>query len=126
MKKNSLKTLLCILSPVFVALFIIAGGYPKAELLFMNGEISAQHSYMEKKCGQCHIPWGGVTDKKCIKCHIDDKHYLVKDTSAVIAKKLRCFDCHQEHRGRTYNIEAGEQFGPELQRDYSDLTPVKK
>lgn len=104
--------ILSIISPVIVAGFVMANGYPGTKSLFMKGRVAAPHAYMENKCGECHVPWQGVSNRSCIKCHVDDRHYLAKDTDRTIAKNLRCFDCHQEHRGRSYDLAEGEYFTP--------------
>lgn len=76
----------------------------------MNGELSIKHLSLESKCKVCHVPWKGVNNEICSKCHYDDKHYVkyvkkdLTQTNGHTVKKIRCFDCHREHRGRSYNI----------------------
>jgi hypothetical protein len=105
-----MKIIFCILSPVIVAVFMMLEGYPDSKVVFMNGQISIRHSYMESECRKCHVPWKGVSNQSCIECHVDDRHYIVKYTEYADTEKLRCFDCHQEHRGRSYDIEAAGYF----------------
>ena len=70
----------------------------------MNERVASKHSYMESKCMKCHVPWKGVSNSACIECHVDDRHYMRNRLDKAVAGKLRCFDCHQEHRGKSYDL----------------------
>ena len=88
MKRNYLKITLSILGPLLAIL------------------------YMENKCMKCHVPWKGVNNTACIECHVDDKHYMRNELEPNVAGQLRCFDCHQEHRGKSYDLEVAEYLPP--------------
>ena len=107
MKNTDIKTIAAIYFSIFVIVFIFLNSYPISNAVFMNGEISAKHSYLKNDCKACHTPWEGVKDVSCIQCHVDDDHYYdeVKET---YVNKIRCFDCHLEHQGRTYDPEVTE------------------
>ena len=112
MRTNTLKVVFSVMSPLFVAGLVYLAGFPGSEMLFMSGRVAARHSYIEGECGKCHVPWKGVSNTSCTKCHVDDMHYKVKNTEHAVTVGLRCFDCHQEHRGRTHNIETAGYFFP--------------
>lgn len=108
MKMNYVKILFYILAPVIVSGFVYLNGYPGDTTLFMKDRVSEKHAYMERKCEKCHIPWKGVSNDSCIACHVDDRHYITNEAEKAAVLKLRCFDCHQEHRGRSYDPEVAE------------------
>ena len=112
MKKNYLKITLSILGPLLAILFLYMNGYPDDQSLFMNGRVADKHSYMENKCRKCHLPWKGVSNEACTECHVDDKHYMRNKLDPHVAGQLRCFDCHQEHRGKSYDLEVAEYLPP--------------
>jgi hypothetical protein len=106
MKRNYLKIVLCVLCPLLVVGFVYLNGYPDDQAIFMKGRVAEVHAYMEGKCMKCHVPWKGVSNSACVQCHVDDRHYLNNRLDKAVAGRLRCFDCHQEHRGRSYDLEA--------------------
>lgn len=112
MKRNYPKIVLSVLAPVLVVGFLYLKGYPDDQTLFMNGRVASGHSYMENKCRKCHAPWRGVSNAACIECHVDDRHYMRNRLDKSVAAKLRCFDCHQEHRGKSYDLESAEYVPP--------------
>jgi hypothetical protein len=71
---------------------------------FMNGQLSSKHSALEQACVNCHEPWKGVSDKACAECHKDKKHVLKTKAGHEGANVTGCFSCHQEHKGRFWNI----------------------
>lgn len=109
--RNYLKIILSIVSPFMVIGFIYSGGFPDSKKIFMNGELSVRHSFLETDCTSCHIPWNGVNNESCTKCHNDDKHYVEnepEDTNEPVKQSPRCFDCHQEHKGRSHDLNVTE------------------
>jgi hypothetical protein len=104
MGKTNIKIITGMYLSIFVIVFIFLNSYPISNAVFMNGEISAKHSYLKNDCKACHVPWEGVKDANCIKCHVDNRHYYDEIAKAYI-NKIRCFDCHLEHQGRTYDPE---------------------
>ncbi len=95
---------------VFPAL-IIGGaflqGSPADSALFMNGELSVGHADAEIGCKDCHVPWKGVENKSCYMCHYDAEHVVKKDLRKLnkrIGRKVKCFNCHEEHRGRSHDL----------------------
>lgn len=104
MKNIDIKIIAGMYLSIFVIVFVFLYGYPRSHAVFMNGEISYKHSYLKKDCNACHVPWEGVKDASCIKCHVDNKHYY-DDIAKAYINKIRCFDCHLEHQGRTYDPE---------------------
>jgi hypothetical protein len=111
MKINYFKIIFCIFSPILVIGFMFLNGYPDSYIVFMNGKLASKHSYLEDYCMECHIPWKGINNESCTKCHIDDKHYN-DDIDDTLAKKIRCFDCHQEHRGQSHDLNVAESLIP--------------
>lgn len=112
MKARHLKTALSLICPLLVVGFLYLNGYPDDHSVFMNGRVADKHSYMENKCMKCHDPWKGVRNDACIKCHVDDRHYMRNKLNPDIASGLRCFDCHQEHRGKAHDLGVAEYLPP--------------
>jgi len=107
MKKNYLRIILGILSPILVIGIVIFYISSDNYRVFMTGELSGEHSYVENNCETCHVPWKGVNNKSCLECHYDAKYEVKGDLAEIhglSVKKTRCFDCHEEHRGRLHNI----------------------
>ena len=109
MDKTDFKMIFCIFFPLLVLVFVFLTGYPLSNAAFMKGPLAAKHAYLKNDCKACHKPWEGVIDSLCIKCHVDDRHYI-DNVSETEAKKLRCFDCHHEHRGRSFDPEVSEHI----------------
>jgi hypothetical protein len=107
MGRNYLRIVLCVVTPLLVAGTVFFKDSPENLKIFMNGELSNKHSYLENDCKSCHMPWNGMNNESCTSCHGDDEHYVPDESTEAHeqpAKILRCFDCHQEHRGRLHNI----------------------
>ena len=112
MTDKHIKIILSIVLTLFVVGFVYINGYPDDHSLFMNGRVADKHSFTEMKCMKCHVPWKGVPERMCIECHVDDEHYLRNELDKSIAEELRCFDCHQEHRGKSFDLEVAEYLAP--------------
>ncbi|MEI6235289.1 MAG: hypothetical protein WCT04_19695 [Planctomycetota bacterium] len=85
--------------------------------LYEPGVVSAQHSFFNHRCGDCHEShlgsFGIVTNSKCRVCHDGPVHNanqvcpggekLLKGTAVSTAGKQieepRCASCHTEHKG---------------------------
>ncbi len=106
-----MKIILSIISPFLVIGIVFFSGFPKKQKIFMNGELSVKHSRLETDCKACHVPWKGVNNESCTKCHDDNRHYVKEDstkTNEHLLKNPRCFDCHQEHKGRSHDLNVME------------------
>lgn len=73
------------------------------------GELSNAHANLEgtQNCTQCHVLGKWVTDGKCLECHQEistmiDNNKGYHSSDEVSSKK--CFDCHNEHHGRNFEI----------------------
>jgi hypothetical protein len=74
------------------------------------GELSRAHADLEgmRNCLKCHDLGEGPSNKKCLDCHkeiawgIDQSrgyHFRLVDDG-----KTQCFDCHNEHAGRDFEL----------------------
>jgi hypothetical protein len=76
--------------------------------LYSPGALSAPHAYVEKNCIACHQgPQGAVfsravTDQACESCHNGPIHHANQIFSGRAGAQPACFNCHEEHRGRTF------------------------
>jgi hypothetical protein len=66
-----------------------------------NGPVSEAHALFEKRCEACHTQaFGGVPDNACMQCHDGAPHPAKLADSGHPTTKVRCAECHLEHRGR--------------------------
>lgn len=65
------------------------------------GPLSGGHGVFGAKCSTCHQrAFRAVSDDACVGCHKQIARHLAKDDLHASAfKKVRCTDCHQDHRG---------------------------
>jgi hypothetical protein len=79
-------------------------------------------------CGDCHVPWRGVSNKACLECH------SFHDTSGLRTKirfhetESLCLSCHTEHRGVVGRVSKMDHtlLNPELQCSTCHFDPHKK
>lgn len=65
------------------------------------GRLAAAHARLEKQCGACHVPFGGVPAKQCLTCHTTLASRLAADRGYHASVKGEpCASCHREHQGR--------------------------
>lgn len=66
------------------------------------GTLSGGHSVFGAKCSTCHQhAFRAVSDDACAECHKQVAKHLAKDDlHAKLFKKVRCTDCHLDHRGK--------------------------
>ncbi len=63
------------------------------------------HAEFETDCNQCHAPFKGIEAQRCERCHTNIAQQL--QTGQGIHSRFenvtRCGDCHQEHKGRSFD-----------------------
>jgi hypothetical protein len=89
-------------------------------LIFVSGQIVAQegllnkllapgpliegHKDLEHKdCLECHTAAAGVPNEKCLLCHKEIKKSMDRKTGYHALHKKECFQCHADHKGRTFD-----------------------
>jgi len=55
------------------------------------------------KCGKCHEPGGGPSDRLCVKCHAEARKSTYHDKMARDSGKP-CAKCHRDHHGRDFRM----------------------
>ena len=111
-------------SYVLVALALICGvlGLPsvRADDLLKSspGELAASHAALDKKdlCTTCHEPDNSISAAKCLGCHDhnDLKARIAKGEGFHVSVKVKgvaCKLCHQEHRGRKFDLMGWQAIG---------------
>lgn len=64
------------------------------------GLMSHGHRSFGTKCVSCHqSPFEVVADKACLTCHETSRHIPEKTLNDRVFNKMRCVDCHSDHRG---------------------------
>lgn len=107
MENKKLVYTLTFVSVVVVIMIAAYGLSGKSKKIFMNGELSVEHSAFEGECELCHKPWEGVTWESCAKCHAEKRHFKKAATSGKgreTEQLTLCFSCHVEHKGRNYKL----------------------
>jgi hypothetical protein len=106
--ENKIRIILTVVAPVIVIALVLFNSSSEDMIIFMNGELSDRHSFLENDCKTCHVPWKGITIESCTDCHVDDEHYVDEEAAESIKrvdnKRIRCSDCHQEHQGRSHDL----------------------
>lgn len=71
------------------------------------GKLASAHAQLEgsKNCKQCHSRRGRVEPARCLNCH-DALNDSIKASKGYHASRAssRCGQCHQDHRGRKFDI----------------------
>ena len=80
------------------------------ETWLMPGPLSAPHQGFTTPCSNCHPGFADAPNASCLSCKIDmgyvDFHGIHR-----YAPVKKCTHCHQEHRGRKFNL-AGAWVDP--------------
>jgi rRNA maturation endonuclease Nob1 len=78
--------------------------------MYMIGGLSSAHKSYENRCHICHVPWSGVKNKLCYKCHQYEcpKYEELTEAGKDSEIKIKCFDCHLEHKGSAHNLVVTE------------------
>jgi hypothetical protein len=99
--KIRVEILAAIIVPLFTGFGTVAQISP--------GDLSEVHSSLEgmSNCTQCHSLGDKVSNEKCLACHTDIKQRIDQkkgyhSSSGIIGKD--CFNCHNDHHGRTFEI----------------------
>ena len=73
------------------------------------GDLTNAHANLEgmTHCTQCHEIGKKVDNDKCLDCHKEIKTRIEKHVGFHVSdevKKKSCFECHNEHHGRNFEI----------------------
>ncbi|MDA3929183.1 MAG: hypothetical protein PF541_09500 [Prolixibacteraceae bacterium] len=73
------------------------------------GDLTSAHANLEgmSKCVNCHVLRENVTDEKCLDCHTEIKSLVNANSGyhvSVEVENKQCFECHNEHHGRNFQI----------------------
>ena len=104
------------------ALIVGAIGVPSVRaddfLKSSPGELAASHKELDSKdqCSTCHEPDNSISAAKCLACHDhqDLKARIDKGEGlhvSVKVKGLACKLCHQDHRGRKFDLMGWQAIG---------------
>ncbi len=116
----------------FVALIalVVASGRAHADILKSSpGELAKSHADLDSqdKCTTCHEPDNTVSANKCLSCH--DHQNMKKKIDAgegfhasAKVKGRDCKLCHQEHRGRGFDLMGWAGVGGENAFDHKLTT----
>jgi hypothetical protein len=75
------------------ALLVLAGVLIAGKTgTFRPGAVSSAHMLIADQCSQCHVPFGGPSEKNCVSCHQGPEHHANQVTTPS------CQTCHVEHR----------------------------
>jgi hypothetical protein len=73
-----------------------------------SGPLSESHALFEGRCEVCHLQaFGGVPDKACLQCHDAGPHPAKSLDVVPPNSKVRCVECHIDHRGRVRLAQVG-------------------
>ena len=82
------------------------------------GELASSHAALDKQdqCSTCHEPDNSVSAAKCLGCHDhgDMKKRIDNNEgfhASAKAKGRACKLCHQEHRGRNFDLMGWQAIG---------------
>ncbi len=82
------------------------------------GELAASHAALDTKdgCASCHEPDNSISANKCLACHDhgDLKKRIAKGDGFHVSAKVKglaCKFCHQEHRGRKFDLMGWASIG---------------
>lgn len=95
----------------------------------MGGGLSLKHQALASDCAVCHTPWRDARDEKCKKCH--DRLEAHPAPSAAeekrkIAERIRCMDCHIEHKGPDIRVSFPGSVVCNSCHDFSTHPEIKK
>ncbi|MCA9938108.1 MAG: cytochrome c3 family protein [Anaerolineales bacterium] len=90
------------------------------------------HAEFQDNCNQCHAPFKGIDPTRCESCHasVGEQHRTGQGLHSRFDNVARCAACHQEHKGRAFDLTAAaiHDFDHSLtpfsldkhERDYAD------
>lgn len=96
-----------------VVLLVVLCGIARADdfLKSSPGELAASHASLDTKdqCSTCHEPDNSISAAKCLACHEheDLRGRIAKGEGFHVSPKVKgvaCKLCHQEHRGRKFDL----------------------
>jgi len=82
----------------------------EGEAAFQSGPLLQGHASADEQCEKCHDPWGSVSNDKCKACHL----FQFKIEPDHGKEKPLCANCHLDHRGRKFDINAAARKLKEL------------
>lgn len=89
------------------------------------GELATAHASLDAqdKCTTCHEPDNSLSANKCLSCHEhqDLKKRIDKNEGFHVSVKVKgvaCKLCHQEHRGRKFDLMGWRAIGGEAAFDH--------
>lgn len=64
------------------------------------------HAAFEVDCGQCHVPWRGISAQRCQTCHVDvaSQRNSGDGLHGRLPDSGRCLHCHTDHRGHDASL----------------------
>lgn len=95
----------------------------------MGGGLSLKHQALASDCAVCHTPWRDVRDDKCRKCHDRVEAHLAAsapEEKRMAAERLRCMDCHIEHKGPDVRVSYPGSVACNSCHDFSAHPEIKK
>lgn len=95
----------------------------------MGGGLSLKHQALASDCMMCHTPWRNVRNDKCEKCHERAAAHLAPpaaEDKRKITERLRCIDCHIEHKGPDIRVSFPGSAMCNSCHDYSAHPEIKK
>ena len=77
-----------------------------AAKLISPGELTKSHAKLSgiKDCIKCHTLGKGITDSACLSCHDKLVERINANKGFHAVREGKCFECHTEHKGASYNI----------------------
>ena len=103
------KLWLAVLAPAVAVLWIGWHFFSGDARVYSSGRLSAAHAVLEKQCEACHVRSAGgfsatAADSACLACHDGPEHHPIgpERRAAQRDTKLRCAECHVEHRGAVH------------------------
>ena len=90
------------------------------------GELATAHASLDAqdKCTTCHEPDNSVSANKCLGCHEhqDLAKRIAKNEGFHVSAKVKgvaCKHCHQEHRGKKFDLMGWQAIGGEANFDHT-------
>jgi hypothetical protein len=90
---------------LFISIFqieVLAESEGLLNKLLAPGPLITGHKDLEKSdCLKCHDAGKGLPNEKCLDCHKELKIYVDKKSGFHGRQTKACFECHNDHKGRT-------------------------
>ncbi|MCF8365195.1 MAG: cytochrome C [Bacteroidales bacterium] len=73
------------------------------------GDLAEVHAHLEglSNCTKCHTLGNKVSDDKCLDCHKEIKNLIGQNRGYHVSLEVKtknCFECHNDHHGRNFQI----------------------